>query len=129
MKKTGDRPSEDDFSEMEKNAAFALQAYHADLKARDRKIPGDDADWDAQYAEWLREKSSWLPLRLIREGDVSELDRMGLLESKVVAFRKAFEAVLDAEKAEPARARPADAARSPGRRRPASWARSRASRT
>ncbi|MDB5352952.1 MAG: ABC-type transport system involved in cytochrome c biosis, permease component [Planctomycetota bacterium] len=95
------KKSFDDLTEFEDTILRGLSNYHKDLKAKDRKVPGDDAEFDAAYAEWLRDKSAWLSLRLILTVDVKELSAAGLEESKVLAVRKAYLGVIEGEKVAP----------------------------
>src|SRR5262249_12487470 len=49
-------------SAMELDAWRTLAKYYHELQQEDRKVPGNDADFDAQFAGWLRETSDWVPL-------------------------------------------------------------------
>ena len=67
-------------------------------------MPGTDPDFDARYTQWLKEKSAWVPLGVIREVPVEELAKAGFPAAKVEAFRAAFKAMEDEEMANPGQA-------------------------
>jgi len=91
---------------LELEAANTLHKYLNDLPSKDREIPGDSPAFDARYTAWLKEKSAWVPLGVIRDVAVEELARAGYPAAKVEAFRSALKAMGDEELANPGRARP-----------------------
>ena len=62
---------------MELDALKALSMYWNDLPGDDRKVPGDDAKFDAKFAAWLQEKSGWVPLRVLLDAKPELLERAG----------------------------------------------------
>ncbi len=96
-----DRENGPDITPLEENVLRAMIDYNKDLLPKAQRVPGKDAEYDANYAEWLRDKAAWLPIGLVLEGNPAELDKAGLPEAKVVAFRKAFQGVIDGEKSAP----------------------------
>ena len=89
---------------LELESAGNLQKYLTDIPIQDRAMPGTDPKFDARYTAWLKEKSAWVPLGVIREAPLEELSRAGYPTSKVEAFRAAFKAMEDEELANPGRA-------------------------
>jgi ABC-type transport system involved in cytochrome c biogenesis permease subunit len=89
---------------LEQNASDTLADYLEDLQPEDRDLPGNgNAKFDERFTTWLREKSQWVPLRVLLESEDEELARAGFPAEKVAAFRTAFREVEEAEKAAPAR--------------------------
>jgi ABC-type transport system involved in cytochrome c biogenesis permease subunit len=86
---------------LEEDAVTNLRTYASDLKATARHIPGADAEFDENFTEWLREKSAWVPFRVLLESKPDELSRVGFDTGKVDALKKAFANVLADEKAHP----------------------------
>ena len=86
---------------MEREAAITLDKYLNDQPRKDRALPGTDKEFDTKFLGWLKEKSAWVPLGLIREVPVEELARAGYPSGKVEAFRAAFTAVEEDELAHP----------------------------
>ena len=92
---------------------------HPDQGPGDARRP--TPKFDARYTAWLKEKSAWVPLGVIREVPVEELAKAGFPAAKVEAFRAAFKAMEDEELANPGQA--AEQARAgPDRGRRATWA-------
>jgi ABC-type transport system involved in cytochrome c biogenesis permease subunit len=89
---------------LELEAANTLHKYLNDIPSKDRAMPGTDPAFDAKYTQWLKEKSAWVPLGVIREVPVEELAKAGFPASKVEAFRVALKAMEDEEKANPGQA-------------------------
>lgn len=96
-------PLEAGLTPLELDAISQYTLYAKDLKSRDRRDPGSDPEFDAAFVEWLREKSGWIPLRLLLLGEASDFKAAGFEVDKVVALRNSFEALLAAEKAAPAK--------------------------
>ena len=71
--------------------------FLSDIPRKDQALPGTNAEFDARYTAWLKEKSAWVPLNVVREASVDELARAGFPKAKVEAFRTAFKAVEDEE--------------------------------
>jgi ABC-type transport system involved in cytochrome c biogenesis permease subunit len=77
--------------------------YVVKVIAGKERVPGEDAKFDRSFRNWLREASNWVPLRLIMGADIHELQRAGIPESKVQAFRTAFTSMESAEREAPGR--------------------------
>ena len=90
--------------QLELESAGNLQKYFTDIPIQDRAMPGADPKFDARYTAWLKEKSAWVPLGVIREAPLEELSRAGYPTSKVEAFRAAFKAMEAEELTNPGRA-------------------------
>lgn len=86
---------------LEEDALTTLKTYSEDLKSTARHRPGTDAGFDENYTEWLREKSAWVPLRILKESDAAELSRAGFDAAKVEALTSSYAAVLAGEKSSP----------------------------
>jgi ABC-type transport system involved in cytochrome c biogenesis permease subunit len=91
-------------SPLEMESAANLFKYFNDIPIQDRAIPGTDSKFDSRYTLWLKEKSAWVPLGVIRNAPIDDLAKAGYPGSKVEAFRTAFKAMEDAEMANPGRA-------------------------
>ena len=89
---------------LELEAANTLHKYLNDIPSKDRAMPGTDPAFDAKYTQWLKEKSAWVPLGVIREVPVEELAKAGFPAAKVEAFRTALTKMEDEEKANPGHA-------------------------
>lgn len=102
------------FSDFDRDVFATLSAYLADIRSPagylddiaegKQKPPGQDPKFDQGYAKWLRDKSAWLPVRLIQATDLDALDRAGIDRTKVEAFRQAYSAFEAAERSEPGQA-------------------------
>jgi ABC-type transport system involved in cytochrome c biogenesis permease subunit len=88
-------------SPLEEDALRLLQEYKETLQRKDWKLPGTDKDADARLLKWVRDNSSWLPLRHVLDLDIKELERAGYSPQKVEAFRQAFSGMQAAEEAGP----------------------------
>jgi ABC-type transport system involved in cytochrome c biogenesis permease subunit len=89
---------------LEMESAFNLLKYLNDIPIQDHAAPGTDPKFDARYTQWLKEKSAWVPLGVIREAPVDDLSKAGFPGSKIEAFRTAYKAMEDEEQANPGRA-------------------------
>jgi ABC-type transport system involved in cytochrome c biogenesis permease subunit len=97
---------------LEQNVSDTLADYLDDLQPEDRDLPGNgNAKFDERFSHWLREKSQWVPLRVLLESEDAELAKAGFPAEKVGAFRTAFRAVESAEKAAPGKLPDAEARR------------------
>ena len=88
-------------SPLEEEAVAALSKYLNDIPGKDQAMPGTDPAFDAKFTAWLKDKSAWIPLGVIREAPVEELARAGFPAEKVEAFRAAFAAMEGEELAYP----------------------------
>ncbi len=91
---------------LERESVEILLKYFDDIPRKDRQLPGTNADFDARYTAWLKAKSAWVPIGVIRDASVEELTRAGYPAAKVEAFRTAFKAVEDEELTRPGQAEP-----------------------
>ncbi len=89
---------------LELEAANTLHKYLNDIPGKDRALPGESREFDARYTAWLKEKSAWVPLGVIREVAIDELAKSGFPASKVQAFRVALKGMEDEELTNPGRA-------------------------
>ena len=85
--------------ESETLAIFAK--YLEDIPGKDRNYEGSDPTFEPRYLAWLKAKSAWVPLHVIRGASIDELTRAGFPTEKVEAFRAAFKAVEDEESNHP----------------------------
>ncbi len=93
-----------DMPVLELEAVSAIDKYWNDIPGKDRAMPGADAKFDARFAAWLKDKSAWVQLAVLREASIDELAKAGFPAPKVGAFRAAFQGVMDEEKAHPGQA-------------------------
>lgn len=93
-------------SPLQIDAANALASYWKDIQAEDQAMPGTDAKFDARFTAWLRDKSVWIPLKIILEAKPEELEKAGFPLQKVEAFRTAFTSLEQAERSSPGEAGP-----------------------
>jgi len=91
-------------STLELESAANLNQYFRDTPIQDQAMPGTDPKFDARYTQWLKEKSAWVPLGVLREAPIEELAKAGYPTAKVEAFRAAFKAMEEAELANPGHA-------------------------
>jgi ABC-type transport system involved in cytochrome c biogenesis permease subunit len=91
-------------SPLEANVVNTLVEYLQGLQSKDWALPGEDAVFDQKFSVWLGGSSPWIPLGLILESDESELSRAGLPFEQVVALRKSYRDLEDAERAAPGNA-------------------------
>ncbi len=89
---------------LELEAANTLHKYLNDIPGKDRALPGESKDFDARYTAWLKEKSGWVPLGVVRDVAIDELTKAGFPPAKVAAFRAALKAMEDEELTNPGRA-------------------------
>ncbi len=90
-----------DFSPLEQDVLNVWQFYTKDIKSTAVHLPGTNAEFDAKFTEWLREKSFWVPLRTLRQSKPDELTRIGFDPKKVESLVKAYDTAIAAEKANP----------------------------
>ena len=99
--KKADEQGPRSLSPLEIESAVNLRAYLRDIDIRDHAVPGTDAKFDAKYTAWLKERSAWVPIGVVREAPIDDLARAGFPTSKVEAFRSAYSALESAELANP----------------------------
>ena len=89
---------------LESESLSMLMKFLNDIPGKDRSLPGENAEFDKRYKSWLKEKSAWVPLGVVREAEIDELTRAGFPTAKVQAFRDAYQAVEAEELLHPGRA-------------------------
>jgi ABC-type transport system involved in cytochrome c biogenesis permease subunit len=102
--KKAEEVGERGLSPLEYESAGMLFKYLNDIAIQDRALPGTNSKFDANYSRWLKEKSAWVPLGVIREAPIEDLTRAGFPSTKIEAFRAAFKAMEDEELTNPGRA-------------------------
>jgi ABC-type transport system involved in cytochrome c biogenesis permease subunit len=88
-------------SPLEAHVAYILLEYLQGLPYKDWALPGEDGVFDQQFAQWTDDYSAWFPLGLILDSDDSELSRAGFPIEQVLALRKSYRDLEDAERAAP----------------------------
>ena len=94
-------PGRPDLGPLETEAVSLVARYLDDIPLTDRADPGTNPAFDAKYTQWLREKSAWVPLSVIRSAPVDDLARAGYPAAPIETFRAALRAVEAAELAHP----------------------------
>ena len=87
-------------------ALETLSKYFADVPKKDQALPGTNPEFDARYKQWVKDRSAWVPLAVVRGASVDELARAGFPTKEVEAFRTAFDAVEAEELLHPGTADP-----------------------
>jgi ABC-type transport system involved in cytochrome c biogenesis permease subunit len=105
-KETGDV---DAMALLELDGLKMLQTYWNNIPREDRAVPGDDARFDAKFAEWLRDGSEWVPLGTLLASSPEALAEAGFPSDKSQAFLSAFKALDEAEAVRPGRVEEAKA--------------------
>jgi ABC-type transport system involved in cytochrome c biogenesis permease subunit len=93
--------AEDGLQPMEMDALEALGRYWQLIPIDDHRTPGEDHDADAKFADWLRDSSTWVPLKMLLKARPESLVAAGYPEAAVKAFLDAYRAVDQAEVREP----------------------------
>lgn len=88
---------------LELDAANALFTYENDIPGDERATPGTDPKFDKEFASWLKDKSVWVPLRVLLDAKPEELKAAGFPEKQTESFLAAFRALEKAEEANPGR--------------------------
>jgi len=86
---------------LESETLAIFSKYLQDIPGKDRIFDGSDPTFEPRYLAWLKAKSAWVPLHVIRGASIDELTRAGFPSDKVEAFRAAFKAVEDEESLHP----------------------------
>ncbi len=92
------------------NDILSLDGYLAEVARGEQKLPGQNPAFDRNFTNWLREKSRWVPIRIMLTADLDELAKAGFDRKQVEAFRANFESLVSAERSEPGQADAAPAA-------------------
>src|SRR5262249_21143714 len=91
----------DNLLPMEMDALDALGHYWQLIPVDDHRTPGEDTKADAKFAEWLRDSSTWVPLKTLLKARPESLVAAGYPEGAVKAFLDAYRAVEQGEDREP----------------------------
>ncbi len=87
-------------SPMQLDALKALDTYWNLIPRDDHKTPGEDAKADEKFSDWLRDSSTWVPLKTILKEKPEVLASAGyrddLVRGFLDAYRKLERAELDA---------------------------------
>src|SRR5262249_46329295 len=68
----------------------AVDTYWGLIPREDHKTPGEDAKLDAKFANWLRDSSTWVPLKTFLKAKPDSLAAAGHPEPLVKAFLDAY---------------------------------------
>jgi ABC-type transport system involved in cytochrome c biogenesis permease subunit len=94
------KESVEGLSPMQLDALKAVDTYWGLIPRDDHHTPGEDAKADAKFAEWLRDSSTWVPLKTILKAKPETLAEAGypegLARSFLDAYRKLERAEIDA---------------------------------
>ncbi len=86
---------------LELDSLKSLDTYWKDLPNDQRKDPSTDAKFDKEFTQWLRIASSWVPLRVLLDPTVEQLEAAGYPSAQIAKFRTAFRDMDAAENAKP----------------------------
>ncbi len=78
---------------LETETLAMLKKFLQDIPGKERSLPTEDAAFDTRYKQWLKDKSAWVPVQVVRGAAIEELTSAGFPTAKVEAFRTAFKAV------------------------------------
>ncbi len=76
----------------------ALDTYWNDTPQAERVPPGENAKLDEKFADWLRDNSAWVPLKVLLKASDQDLQSAGYPADEVAAFRSAYHALELAER-------------------------------
>jgi ABC-type transport system involved in cytochrome c biogenesis permease subunit len=82
---------------MELDAVATLINYWKLIPVDDHKTPGEDAKADAKFSDWLRDSSTWVPLKTFLKAKPETLAEAGYPESQVRSFLDAYRKLERAE--------------------------------
>lgn len=86
------------------DSAKLLDKFSNELPESDRKTPGTDEKFDGRIKGWLQSKAEWLSLAILLSSPIEELTKAGYPKDKLEAFRGAYAAFEEAERASPGNA-------------------------
>ncbi len=86
-----------DLSPIEFDTLKAIDTYWNDIPRDQRVEPGKDAKLDEKFADWLRDNSVWVPLKVLIKAKPAELAQAGYAEAEVNAFLENYRALEQAE--------------------------------
>jgi ABC-type transport system involved in cytochrome c biogenesis permease subunit len=93
--------SVDGLSPMQFDALAAIDGYWKLVPREDRKPPGQDVKADQKFTAWLRDSSTWVPLKTFLKSKPEDLIAAGYPEGSVRAFQAAYHGLEQAEVAAP----------------------------
>lgn len=91
---------------LESESLAILFKFLNDIPGKERALPGEDPAFDTRYKAWVKDKSAWVPLNVVRGAAIEELTSAGFPTDKVEAFRAAFQAIESEELLHPGQADP-----------------------
>jgi ABC-type transport system involved in cytochrome c biogenesis permease subunit len=91
------KQSADQLAPMELDALKAIDTYWSLIPREDHHTPGEDKQADTKFAEWLRDSSTWVPLKTLLKAKPETLAEAGYPESSVKAFLDAYHRLEQAE--------------------------------
>ena len=86
---------------LELDTVATLSKYLEQVARKEWSKPGADPTFDANYSNWLRDNSAWIPLAVMVTAPPDELAKAGFSPSKISAFRSAYEAFKQADRTKP----------------------------
>ena len=89
----------------------AISTFLNDIPRDDRHNPTENAEFDERFSNWLRDNSTWVPLKVMVKSKPEELIEAGYPESPVRAFLDAFHELEQAESSSPGHVSEAAAAK------------------
>jgi ABC-type transport system involved in cytochrome c biogenesis permease subunit len=87
----------EDLPLMKLDALKALGTYWNFIPREEHKTPAEDAAADARFTAWLRESSTWVPLKVLLKSKPEELIEAGYPEGPLNAFLAAYHNLEQAE--------------------------------
>jgi ABC-type transport system involved in cytochrome c biogenesis permease subunit len=91
------KESVEGLSPMQLDALKAIDTYWGLIPREDHHTPGEDSKADAKFAEWLRDSSTWVPLKTLLKAKPETLAEAGYPEGAVKAFLDAYHKLERAE--------------------------------
>ena len=92
-----EKKSTDHLAPMELDAFSALATYWNLIPRDDHKTPGEDSRADAKFSEWLRDSSTWVPLKTFLKAKPESLAEAGYPEERIKAFLDSYNKLARAE--------------------------------
>ena len=87
----------DDLPLMKLDALKAIATYWNFIPREEHKTPTEDKEADAKFTAWLRESSTWVPLKVLLKSKPEELVEAGYSEKRVQSFLTAYHDLEQAE--------------------------------
>src|SRR5262249_46637698 len=88
---------------LETDSLNVLLTFLKDIPRDEWKTPGEDAEFDARIAAWMKDGSVWVPLRVLLDSKPEELEKAGYSLKDTEGFLAAYRALKEAEAASPGR--------------------------